>query len=80
MQLTIKLLNSIIGHIKIFDDYSLVDLDVFDKPVVIIHKNFIQTLSIEGYLEKTLDFIPTKNLKLSLEYEHSSVGKLIEFL
>ena len=46
------------------EDYECFDLQIIDKPVIVIHRKYIKTLIISGNIKKKLDFLPTKNFRL----------------
>ena len=42
--------------------YTCIDLQVIDKPAIILHKMYIQTMLIDSRLKKNLSFVPTNFL------------------
>ena len=50
----------------IYEDYTFLDLDLIDKPSIIMHKKYIHKITINKDLENNLDFEPTKSINLDI--------------
>ena len=53
-------------------NYECLDLQIIDKPVLVLHRKFIKTLNISRNIKKKLDFVPTSNLKLLFSSEYDN--------
>ena len=58
-------------------DYNLINLSSIEQQAIIMHKKYIHTLSISKNLKKTLDFVPTKKLELTISSEYQ--GETIDY-
>ena len=58
--------------------YEFLNLNLINKPAIILHKGYIQKLSIRADLEQDLEFEPTNflDLMITYSYKHISSGLL----